>query len=56
MFGLRTVARAMPSLAMRAALPKTMVSPAMIARVGSVQSLRAFSNSPLAWNKGKPMA
>lgn len=55
MFGLRTVARAMPSLAMRA-LPKTMVSPAMIARVGSVQTLRAFSNSPLAWNKGKPMA
>ncbi|KAF9318036.1 Mitochondrial acidic protein mam33 [Podila horticola] len=50
MFGLRTVARAMPSLAMRA-LPKTMVSPAMIARVGSVQTLRAFSNSPLAWNK-----
>ncbi|KAG0037223.1 Mitochondrial acidic protein mam33 [Podila clonocystis] len=50
MFGLRTVARAMPSLAMRA-LPKTMASPAMIARVGSVQTLRAFSNSPLAWNK-----
>ncbi|KAG0363656.1 hypothetical protein BG005_009074 [Podila minutissima] len=51
MFGLRTVARAMPSLAMRVALPKTMASPAMIARVGSVQTLRAFSNSPLAWNK-----
>lgn len=51
MFGLRTVARAMPSLAMRVALPKTMASPAMIARVGSVQSLRAFSYSPLAWNK-----
>ncbi|KAG0074290.1 Mitochondrial acidic protein mam33 [Podila epicladia] len=51
MFGLRTVARAMPSLAMRVALPKTMASPAMIARVGSVQTLRAFSNSPLTWNK-----
>ncbi|KAG0347215.1 hypothetical protein BG004_008193 [Podila humilis] len=52
MFRLRTLARAMPSLAMRSiAVPKTMPSPAMIARVGSVHSLRAFSNSPLAWNK-----
>ncbi|KAF9420693.1 hypothetical protein BGZ94_009061 [Podila epigama] len=52
MFGLRTVARAMPSLAMRTAvLPKTMASPAMMARVGSVQTLRAFSNSPMTWNK-----
>ncbi|KAK3824257.1 MAG: mitochondrial glycoprotein [Linnemannia gamsii] len=53
MFALRTAAaRAMPALAMRAAvLPRAIVSPAFVARAGSVSAVRAFSNSPLAWNK-----
>ncbi|KAG0291403.1 Mitochondrial acidic protein mam33 [Linnemannia gamsii] len=53
MFALRTAAaRAMPALAMRAAiLPKAIVTPAFVARAGSVATVRAFSNSPLAWNK-----
>ncbi|KAF9901470.1 Mitochondrial acidic protein mam33 [Linnemannia zychae] len=53
MFALRTAAaRAMPALAMRAAiLPKAIVAPAFVARAGSVSAVRAFSNSPLAWNK-----
>ncbi|KAF9997096.1 Mitochondrial acidic protein mam33 [Entomortierella chlamydospora] len=53
MFALRTAAaRVMPALAMRAvAIPKTVVSPALIARVGSVSTLRSFSNTPFAWSK-----
>ncbi|KAF9169715.1 hypothetical protein BGX21_009884 [Mortierella sp. AD011] len=53
MFALRTAAaRAMPALAMRTvAIPKTVVSPALIARVGSVSTLRSFSNTPFAWSK-----
>ncbi|KAF9348738.1 Mitochondrial acidic protein mam33 [Mortierella sp. AD094] len=53
MFALRTAAaRAMPALAMRAvAIPKAAVSPALIARVGSVSTLRSFSNTPFAWSK-----
>ncbi|KAF9086256.1 Mitochondrial acidic protein mam33 [Mortierella sp. AD031] len=53
MFALRTAAaRTMPALAMRAAvLPRTIVAPAFVARAGSVSAVRAFSNSPLAWNK-----
>ncbi|KAF9284488.1 Mitochondrial acidic protein mam33 [Linnemannia elongata] len=53
MFALRTAAaRAIPALAMRAAvLPKAIVVPAFVARAGSVSAVRAFSNSPLAWNK-----
>ncbi|KAF9120109.1 Mitochondrial acidic protein mam33 [Mortierella sp. 14UC] len=53
MFALRTAAaRAMPALAMRAAvLPRAIVAPAFVARAGSVSAIRAFSNSPLAWNK-----
>jgi len=53
MFALRTAAaRAMPALAMRAAiLPRAIVTPAFVARAGSVATVRAFSNSPLAWNK-----
>ncbi|KAG0323215.1 Mitochondrial acidic protein mam33 [Dissophora globulifera] len=53
MFALRTaVARAMPALAMRAAvIPRTFASPAMITRVGSVSALRSFSHTPLAWGK-----
>ncbi|KAF9200480.1 Mitochondrial acidic protein mam33 [Haplosporangium sp. Z 27] len=53
MFALRTaVSRAMPALAMRAiAIPKAAVSPAMMARAGSISSMRSFSNTPFAWNK-----
>ncbi|KAG0054799.1 Mitochondrial acidic protein mam33 [Gryganskiella cystojenkinii] len=53
MFALRTAAaRAMPALAMRAiAAPRAILSPAMLTRVGSVPVTRAFSNTPLTWNK-----
>ncbi|KAF9183068.1 Mitochondrial acidic protein mam33 [Haplosporangium sp. Z 767] len=53
MFALRTAAaRAMPALAMRAAMvPKTLASPAMVARAGSVSAMRSFSNTPFAWSK-----
>ena len=55
MFALRTAAaRAMPSLAMRAAvIPKTLVSPAFTARAVSVSALRSFSNSRFVANQGK---
>ncbi|KAF8935702.1 mitochondrial glycoprotein [Dissophora ornata] len=53
MFALRTaVARAMPALAMRAAvIPRAVFAPAMVARAGSVSAMRSFSNTPFAWNK-----
>ncbi|KAI1313844.1 Mitochondrial acidic protein mam33 [Mortierella claussenii] len=53
MFALRTAAaRAMPALAMRAAvIPKAMVSPALMTRVGSVSAMRSFTNTPFAWSK-----
>ncbi|KAF9952994.1 Mitochondrial acidic protein mam33 [Mortierella alpina] len=53
MFALRTAAaRAMPSLAMRAAvIPKTLVSPAFTARAVSVSALRSFSNSRFVANQ-----
>ncbi|KAG0198992.1 Mitochondrial acidic protein mam33 [Mortierella sp. GBA30] len=53
MFALRiAAARAMPSLAMRAAvIPKTIVSPALMARASSVSALRSFSNTAFAANK-----
>jgi len=42
----------MPALAMRVAiLPRAIVTPAFVTRAGSVATVRAFSNSPLAWNK-----
>ncbi|KAG9073388.1 Mitochondrial acidic protein mam33 [Linnemannia hyalina] len=53
MFALRTAAaRAIPALAMRAAvLPKAIFAPAFVARAGTVSAVRAFSNSPFAWDK-----
>ncbi|GJJ74733.1 complement component 1 Q subcomponent-binding protein, mitochondrial [Entomortierella parvispora] len=53
MFALRTAAaRALPALAMRSvAVPRTILSPAILARAGSAPLARAFSSAPLTWNK-----